>query len=188
MNFSFASAPTTPFITQVDGRQAGDAGRAAQFLSPAAGLTAPLSASAAPISCATDPLNDIGSPVALQYFLGLNNNSPLVMTGDSMSLASPSAAAAATAAAVAATAAGFAAAPKASQLPPPPALIVTSSPAAAAAATLALSSTVGIGRSAGQGYAGRARSPAAGDREMPGMFRPAEVFKTPEIHALPDTM
>ncbi|KAJ2764557.1 hypothetical protein IWQ57_005125, partial [Coemansia nantahalensis] len=181
MNFSFASAPTTPFITQVDGRQTGDPGRAAQFLSPTGGLAAPLSASAAlsaggpaPMSCATVPLNDIGSPVALQYFLGLNN-SPLVMAGESMAMASPSAAAAGT---------GLGAAPRVPQLQPP-ALIVTSSPAAAAAAALALSSTMGGAPSVMHGGGAKARSPVVDD-EMSGMFRPAEVFTTPEIHALPD--
>ncbi|KAJ1728475.1 hypothetical protein LPJ61_004012, partial [Coemansia biformis] len=197
MNFSFASAPTTPFITQVDGHLPGAQSGPTQYLSPATGLVAPLSASAAlpggpPMSCATDPLNDIGSPAALQYLLGLNN-SPLLMPESAAQITSPAVAAAA------AAAAALGAQPKASHrqpLPPqqrqplqyqrlpPPALIVTSSPAAAAA--LALSSVMAADQAASRAAAAsKARSPAMDD-QMPGMFRPSEVFTTPEIRALPE--
>ncbi|KAJ2427354.1 hypothetical protein GGF47_001802, partial [Coemansia sp. RSA 2524] len=91
MNFSFASAPTTPFITQVDGRTAAvsAAGLGAQFLSPGNAI-APFSATVGgtSMSRATDPLHDIGSPAALQYLFALSN-SPLFISESSMPMSSP---------------------------------------------------------------------------------------------------
>ncbi|KAJ2800843.1 hypothetical protein H4R20_003910, partial [Coemansia guatemalensis] len=168
MNFSFASAPTTPFIAQADGGTAAAATRGGhgQLLSPTAGMAAPLSASAGAtgMSRGTDPLNDISSPVALQYLFSLNN-SPF--------LGSPSMAMSPPAVGV------ISAQPKRTQQQPmqPPALIVTASPAAGSA-QVAASSELRPAEKQG-------RSPG-GTETIPGFFRPDEVFTTPEIHTLPD--
>ncbi|KAJ1856682.1 hypothetical protein LPJ76_002327 [Coemansia sp. RSA 638] len=191
MNFSFASAPTTPFITQVDGRTAAVSGTGlgAQFLSPGNAM-APFSATvagSASMSRATDPLHDIGSPAALQYLFALSN-SPLFISETSMPMSSP-----------AVSAIGMP--PKHTQPTPgparyahlqPPALIVTSSPTASGAlATGPMGSTGYMGsissmaeRSPVQATGSIAVSPLM--EGNPRFFRPSEVFTTPEIRTLPD--
>ncbi|KAJ2500626.1 hypothetical protein GGH96_002572 [Coemansia sp. RSA 1972] len=181
MNFSFASAPTTPFITQVDGRAAvSGSGLGAQFLSPNNAI-APFSATvgSTSMSRATDPLHDIGSPAALQYLFALSN-SPLFISESSMPM-SP--------------AVGM---PKHTPAQParfahlqPPALIVTSSPTASGAlATGPMGSTGYMGSISSM--AERSPAQATGPMVSPLMdgharfFRPSEVFTTPEIRTLPD--
>ncbi|KAJ2646578.1 hypothetical protein IWW40_005326 [Coemansia sp. RSA 1250] len=169
MNFSFASAPTTPFIPQVDGRAA----TGAQFLSPGT-VVAPMSATAGSTSMsrATDPLHDLGSPAALQYLFALNN-SPLL--NDPMS--SPAVNAMAMAPKYTQPVAGPA---RTGHIQAPPALIVTSSPATTGA-LMAVPTTLAHG----PGTSSKPVSPAM-DNQPPGFFRPSEVFKTPEIRTLPD--
>ncbi|KAJ2250370.1 hypothetical protein GGH97_000770 [Coemansia sp. RSA 475] len=198
MNFSFASAPTTPFITQVDGRTAAvsAAGLGAQFLSPGNAI-APFSATVGgtSMSRATDPLHDIGSPAALQYLFALSN-SPLFISESSMPMSSP-----------AVSAIGM---PKHTQPTPgparyahlqPPALIVTSSPTASGALAtgpmrpMGSISSMGAMSSMGPISSMVERSPVQATGSMvvsPRMdgharfFRPSEVFTTPEIRTLPD--
>ncbi|KAJ2451777.1 hypothetical protein EV183_003373 [Coemansia sp. RSA 2336] len=167
MNFSFASAPTTPFIPQVDGRAAAGA----QFLSPGTAV-APMSATvgSTSMSRATDPLHDIGSPAALQYLFALTN-SPLLNDG----MSSPAVNAMAMAPKYTQPMAGPA---RTGYVQAPPALIVTSSPATTGALMAAPSTSA-------HGLASKAASPAM-DNQPPGFFRPSEVFKTPEIRTLPD--
>ncbi|KAJ2081339.1 hypothetical protein H4R24_002397 [Coemansia sp. RSA 988] len=173
MNFSFASAPTTPFIAQADGgTAAATRGGPGQLLSPAAGMAPPLSASAGGTSMSrgTDPLNDISSPVALQYLFSLNN-SPF-LGSPSMAMSSPAVGT-------------ISAQPKRmhQQTMQPPALIVTASPAAGSA-QVAASSESHPTEARGAGDRAQGRSPGSTEA-IPGFFRPDEVFTTPEIHTLP---
>ncbi|KAJ2697376.1 hypothetical protein FB645_005933 [Coemansia sp. IMI 203386] len=86
MNFSFASAPTTPFIAQADAKAVG-ASLESQLLPMGSG--GPMTAGIA-TSRATDPLNDIGSPVNLQYLQFAISQSPFFMNESMAAVASPS--------------------------------------------------------------------------------------------------
>ncbi|KAJ2610646.1 hypothetical protein H4S08_003511 [Coemansia sp. RSA 1365] len=175
MNFSFASAPTTPFIAQADGGTTATARNVhGQLLTPTAGLVAPLSASAAGgtgMTRGTDPLNDISSPVALQYLFSLNN-SPF-LGSSSMAMSSP-------------VVSAISAPPKRvqPQTMQPPALIVTASPSAGSAQVATSTNLRAVGARSNEDRA-QGRS-AGGSETIPGFFRPDEVFTTPEIHTLPD--
>ncbi|KAJ1662582.1 hypothetical protein IW140_005278 [Coemansia sp. RSA 1813] len=261
MNFSFASAPTTPFISQVDSRSPGGAlsrqQQQQQFLSPplassaaaaaaaaaavaasnslnVAALSASLAAvngipaaqqqpfSALPalptqsaagdlainrgngmpriiMSRATDPINDIGSPINLQYLqYAMSGGSPFLMATDASisGITSP-------------VSAPITMPPKQQQLPSlvissssPSAMAGTSSSATAAAAIAnAISSSMGSPPMAtpyaphaiSQPPSAKALSPAnlgnsgaANDTgsPLPGFFHPAEVFTTPETRTV----
>ncbi|KAJ2482104.1 hypothetical protein EV174_003297, partial [Coemansia sp. RSA 2320] len=85
MNYSFASAPNTPYIAQADGRNALSNGSGGTQIRLASNSLAPPAATAGGMvggSRATDPLNDIGSPVSLQY-LQFAMSSPFFISGGS---------------------------------------------------------------------------------------------------------
>ncbi|KAJ1646860.1 hypothetical protein LPJ64_001680 [Coemansia asiatica] len=86
MNFSFASAPTTPFIAQADAKAVG-ASLETQLLPM--GSAGPMSAGMA-TSRATDPINDIGSPANPQYLQFTISQSPFFMSDGMAAIASPS--------------------------------------------------------------------------------------------------
>ncbi|KAJ2859762.1 hypothetical protein GGH94_005922 [Coemansia aciculifera] len=188
MNFSFASAPNTPYIPQADGRSAlsgvnnsGSSGGG--IVGGTQGFSASVAAAAIHAAAtthaggsgsvggfvgatrATDPLNDIGSPVNLQY-LQYAMSSPFFISDTAPTnlavMGSP---------AVSAIGLG----PKRSQAAPT--LIVTAS----------ASPTTGMSASgtAGVGVPKLVLSPVMDDT-LPGFFHPAEVFTTPKITHLSD--
>ncbi|KAJ2631880.1 hypothetical protein GGF44_003885, partial [Coemansia sp. RSA 1694] len=186
MNFSFASAPNTPYMPQADGRSVLGSGVSSNsgMVGGVAGLSASSAAAAIHAAAttthgsgssgggggfvgatrATDPLNDIGSPVSLQY-LQYAMSSPFFISEAVPAglgvMGSP-----------AASAIGLG--PKHLQAPGAPALIVTgsASPTSSSAAVAALG-----------GVAKLVLSPAIDDT-LPGFFHPAEVFTTPKIQHL----
>ncbi|KAJ2696639.1 hypothetical protein H4218_004461 [Coemansia sp. IMI 209128] len=175
MNFSFASAPNTPYIPQADGRSAlggvNDSGNGdtQEFAASIAAAHAAASARSGPgvggfvgATRATDPLNDIGSPANLQY-LQYAMSSPFFISD-----AAPTNMSVMGSPAVSAVGMG----PKLMQTAP--AVIVTTS----------ASPTTGM--AAGSGSKPRlVLSPAIEDT-LPGFYHPAEVFTTPKISHLSD--
>ncbi|KAJ2108019.1 hypothetical protein GGI16_001301 [Coemansia sp. S142-1] len=185
MNFSFASAPNTPYIPQADGRSAlggvNNSDSGGGIVGGTQGFSASVAAAAIHAAAtthaggsvggfvgatrATDPLNDIGSPVSLQY-LQFAMSSPFFISDTAPSnlavMGSP---------AVSAIGLG----PKRSQAAPT--LIVTAS----------ASPTTGMSASGapGAGVPKLVLSPVMDDT-LPGFFHPAEVFTTPKITHLSD--
>ncbi|KAJ2809564.1 hypothetical protein H4S07_003196, partial [Coemansia furcata] len=164
MNFSFASAPNTPYIPQADGRStlggsSGVTGTAGLSVAAAAIHAAAAGSSAGGFvgaTRATDPLNDIGSPVNLQY-LQYAMSSPFFISDSGPAplgtMGSPSAS-------------SMGMGPRQG-----PALIVTASES--------------------PGMAGRSMVPKLVlspvlDDSLPGFLDPAEVFTTPKITHLSD--
>ncbi|KAJ2746813.1 hypothetical protein GGI20_001044 [Coemansia sp. BCRC 34301] len=193
MNFSFASAPNTPYMPQADGRSGLGSGVSNNNMAGSmAGHSVSSSATAAAIHAAaatrtggggsggvggfvgatrsTDPLNDIGSPVSLQY-LQFAMSSPFFISeavpGNLGAMGSPATGA-------------IGLGPKHLQASAAPAVIVTASASPASAAVVG---TTGGGSAVG--IPKLVLSPAMDDT-LPGFFHPAEVFTTPKIQHLSD--
>ncbi|KAJ2489588.1 hypothetical protein IWW37_003868 [Coemansia sp. RSA 2050] len=183
MNFSFASAPNTPYIPQADGRSAlsgvsdsgsGDTQEFAASITAAA-VHAVVSARSSTgaggfvgATRATDPLNDIGSPANLQY-LQYAMSSPFFISD-----AAPANMSVMGSPAVSAVGMG----PKRTQAAP--ALIVTTS----ASPTTGMAS--GMAAGSGSGSVPKLVLSPAMDDTLPGFYHPAEVFTTPKISHLSD--
>ncbi|KAJ2723479.1 hypothetical protein GGI07_002602 [Coemansia sp. Benny D115] len=161
MNFSFASAPTTPFIAQTDGRAAG-ATLGSQLFPPNASNSGPLSAEPS-VSRATDPLNDVGSPVNMQYLQFAINNSPFFMSDSGLAnIASP-------------TSAALGLPPK--RVQPQPVITAPSPTISQDTAAMPAMTTMA---------AKAVLSPVmAVEEHVPGYYHPSDVFRTPEIRTQP---